>query len=190
MLTEAGLPTTSAQARRDYQGHLLADVLCHAEQRLGRSLGEEWLALFERRRAKAFERELKPVDGAGNAVARIMSVGIRVCVASQGKLAKTRMSLVLTGLERFFPDDACFSAESVAHGKPAPDLLLLAARTMTAEPARCVVVEDTVSGVIAASSAGMRALAYAADSDEHELCSAGAESLKSLDELPEALGLR
>jgi beta-phosphoglucomutase-like phosphatase (HAD superfamily) len=81
------------------------------------------------------------------------------------------------------------SAEFVARGKPAPDLFLHAAAAMGAEPAGCVVVEDTPSGIIAAVSAGMRALGYAADSDEQALRDAGAEILHSLGQLPDLLGL-
>jgi beta-phosphoglucomutase-like phosphatase (HAD superfamily) len=51
------------------------------------------------------------------------------------------------------------------------------------------VVEDTPSGVTAAVAAGMRALGYAADSDEAELRRAGAETLLAMDELPSLLGL-
>lgn len=60
---------------------------------------------------------------------------------------------------------------------------------MEAKPARCVVVEDTASGVTAAVSARMRALGYVADSDEAALRQAGAEVLRSLEELPALLGL-
>ena len=75
------------------------------------------------------------------------------------------------------------------YGKPAPDLFLHAARTMGAEPAACVVVEDTPSGVAAAVAADMRVLGYAADSDEQALRAAGAEIVQSLDEVPGLLGL-
>lgn len=55
--------------------------------------------------------------------------------------------------------------------------------------ARSVVVEDSVSGVTAAVSAGMRVFGYTADSDEAALRQAGAEVVRSLDELPQLLGL-
>jgi HAD superfamily hydrolase (TIGR01509 family) len=189
MLVDEGLPITPTQARREYQGLLLADVVAQAEVKLGRALLSDWLARFERERSEAFQRELRPVAGAAEAVERIAAAGIRVCVASQAKLSKTQMSLALTGLDRFFPDSTQFSSESVAHGKPAPDLFLYAAKAMRAEPSRCVVVEDTPSGVTAARSAGMRSLGYSADSDGHALRDAGAEILNSLDELPGVLGL-
>jgi HAD superfamily hydrolase (TIGR01509 family) len=189
MLSEQGLPTTLAQARRDYQGLLLAEVAEEAQRRLGRSLPEGWLARFERERAEVFRRELQAVSGAGETVARISSAGLAVCVASQGKLAKTQLSLELTGMRHLFPAHAIFSAYQVARGKPHPDLFLYAARTMGVQPAACIVVEDTPSGVAAAVSAGMPVLGYAADSDESALRRAGAAILRSLHELPRHLGL-
>jgi len=183
-LTAEGLPTTLAEARQSYQGLLLADVVTGAEARLGRRLPRGWLECYERERADAFRRELKPIEGAAEAVASIRAAGVAVCVASQGKLEKTRLSLELTGLDHLFPPEARFSAESVARGKPYPDLFLLAASSMRAEPARCVVVEDTASGVSAARAAGMRALGFVADSEEAALLAAGAEPLRTLTELP------
>jgi HAD superfamily hydrolase (TIGR01509 family) len=197
MLSAEGLPTTLNEARRDCQGLLLSEVLANAEAKLGRSLPAGWLAGYERERAEVFRRELEPVPGAAEAVQRVSAAGISVCVASQGKLEKTRLSLGLTGLMDLFPDGALFSAHSVARGKPHPDLFLHAASTMGAEPSRCVVVEDTPIGVTAAVSAGMRVLGYAADTDTDvgtaaaaELREAGAEALlKSLAELSPLLGL-
>lgn len=177
MLSAEGLPTTLAQARREYQGLLLADIGTQAEQKLGRVLPGDWLVRYEDERTAAFRRELEPVAGAAETVKRITAAGIAVCVASQGKLAKTRLSLELTGLDGLFPEAVLFSAYSVDHGKPAPDLFLHAAASMGAEPAGCVVVEDTPSGITAAVRAGMRALGYAADSDEQALRDAGATKI-------------
>jgi HAD superfamily hydrolase (TIGR01509 family) len=184
MLTERGLPTTLPQARGEYQGLLLADALARAEAKRGRALPVDWLAQYEAQRAEAFCRELAPITGAAETVEQLRAAGLKVCVASQGKLAKTRLSLALTGLDHLFPERARFSAHDVANGKPAPDLFLHAAAAMEAEPARCAVVEDTPSGVLAAVSAGMRAIGYTADSDEQALSKAGAELLPSLRGLP------
>jgi beta-phosphoglucomutase-like phosphatase (HAD superfamily) len=48
----------------------------------------------------------------------------------------------------------------VSHGKPAPDLFLLAAERMAAVPGRCVVIEDSVPGVTGALAAGMIVLGF------------------------------
>jgi HAD superfamily hydrolase (TIGR01509 family) len=178
---------TLAQARSEYQGLLLADVLARAEAKRGRAFPADWLARYEAERAEAFRRELAPVTGATEAVEQLRAAGLKVCVASQGKLAKTRLSLALTGLDHLFPERARFSSHSVANGKPAPDLFLHAAAAMEVEPSGCAVVEDTPSGVLAAVSAGMRAIGYTADSDEQALSKAGAELLPSFRELPDLL---
>jgi len=188
MLSAEGLPTTLAQARRHYQGLLLDEVLERAQQKLGRALPAGWLARYERVRAHAFRQQLAPVPGAAHAVARVRAAGAMVCVASQGKLAKTQLSLQLTGLDRLFEPSSLFSAHSVARGKPHPDLFLHAAAAMGAPPQRCVVVEDTPSGVHAGVAARMRVLGYAADSDAHALARAGAEVVRSLERLPALLG--
>ena len=189
LLTAEGLPTTLAESRSAYQGLMLSEVLSSAEARLGHRLPENWLESYERERSEAFRRELEPVQGAAEAVEVLSAAHIAVCVASQGKLEKTRLSLELTGLRHLFAAGALFSAESVARGKPHPDLFLHAAAAMGASPRECVVVEDTPSGVTAAVAAGMRVFGYTADSDRGALRRAGAQELDSLHELPARLGV-
>jgi HAD superfamily hydrolase (TIGR01509 family) len=189
MLGDEGLAITLEQARATFQGLRLDGVVAEAERRLGRSLPAGWLEGYERRRSETFRRELAVVDGAAAAVRTISDAGIAVCVASQGKIEKTMLSLQLTGLDTLFAPDVLFSAHTVEHGKPAPDLFLHAAATMGAQPGRCVVVEDTASGVTAAVRAGMRVLGLAADSDESALRQAGAEVIDSLGELRARLRL-
>lgn len=190
LLTADGLPTTLAESRRDYQGLLLTEVVRRVQARLGHPLPAGWLAQYERERAEAFQRELRPVAGAAETIEGLTAAGLDVCVASQGRLEKTRLSLELTGLRHLFSAEALFSGETVPRGKPHPDLFLHAAAVMGAEPSACVVVEDTPSGVMAAVSAGMRVFGYSADSDADALRRAGAEPLTALGELPGLLGLR
>jgi HAD superfamily hydrolase (TIGR01509 family) len=189
VLTREGLPTTLREARRDYQGLLLADIRSRAEAKLGRPLPHGWLAEYEHERAEAFRHGLEPVAGAAVAVRRVKAAGLKVCVASQGAVEKTRMTLGLTGLRDLFPPHALFSAHDVPRPKPHPALFQHAATAMNAKPSACVVIEDTPSGVMAAVAAGMRAVGYAADSDERALRNAGAEIIRSLDGLPKLLGL-
>jgi HAD superfamily hydrolase (TIGR01509 family) len=64
-----------------------------------------------------------------------------------------------TGLLRFFGERR-FCADMVANPKPAPDVYLAAARAMRIDPLRCLVVEDSVTGVTAAKAAGMPVLGF------------------------------
>jgi HAD superfamily hydrolase (TIGR01509 family) len=189
MLADEGLDITPGQARREYQGLLLGDVVAHAQQALGRALPADWAERYEQRRDAAFAAELRAVPHAQEAVRAVRAADIGACVASQGRLRKTRRSLATTGLTGLFAEEALFSAEAVARGKPHPDLFLHAAAAMGARPERSVVVEDTPSGVAAGTAAGMRVLGYAADSDEAALRAAGAEIVWSMADVPGQLGV-
>jgi beta-phosphoglucomutase-like phosphatase (HAD superfamily) len=51
------------------------------------------------------------------------------------------------------------SGEEVAHGKPAPDIYLEAARRLGVDPARSAAVEDSTNGLRSAAAAGMLVVA-------------------------------
>lgn len=93
----------------------------------------------------------------------LQSITLPKCVASSSEMERLEHSLGLTGLWDMF-DGNIFSSTMVEHGKPAPDLFLHAAKTMGASPENCLVIEDSVAGVTAAKSAGMRAVGYTAAS--------------------------
>jgi HAD superfamily hydrolase (TIGR01509 family) len=188
-LTSLGLAISTAESRARYQGLLLADIAAQASEELGRPLPHDWAEGYERERDVAFEADLEIVPGARAAVEGVLAAGVRACVASQGRLAKTRLTLRLTGLSELFEGDALFSAESVPRGKPYPDLFLHAAATMGAAPHETAVVEDSPSGVRAARAAEMCVLGYGADSDTDALRDAGAELIESMGEVPARLGL-
>jgi HAD superfamily hydrolase (TIGR01509 family) len=189
-LTAAGLPTSPEEALRTYKGRIMADVVAVAESKLGGPLPDGFVEQFESQRLGEFERALRPVPGAAEAVRAVSAAGIGVCVASQGKQEKTEMTLGVTGLRPLFGADALFSAYDVPRGKPHPDLFLHAARAMGAPPERTVVVEDTAIGVSGGVAAGMRVLGFAPDDDGAALLAAGAaEVLPDLAELPAWLGI-
>ncbi|MEP7053591.1 MAG: HAD family phosphatase [Pseudomonadota bacterium] len=81
------------------------------------------------------------------------AAGYPVSVASGGDLATVRRTLATIGVTDLFP--VVVTAEDVAHGKPAPDLFLLAAQRMGVAAADCLVFEDSLLGIEAANRAGM-----------------------------------
>jgi HAD superfamily hydrolase (TIGR01509 family) len=186
-LRALGIDISAQEAHDGYRGMFLTEIAADAERRLGAPLPPDFLGTFERDREDAFRASLQPVPGAAEAVRELKALGFDVCVASQGKLSKTELTLTLTGLRDLFGTEAVFSAHSVGRGKPAPDLFLYAAATMGCAPERCVVVEDTMIGVRAALAAGMRAIAYAPDGEVDAFRSAGVETLGALEELPGVL---
>ncbi len=154
ILAGLGWPMTEEEVVHRFVGRSAEYMQREIEQTIGRPI--DWEADFEARYREVFSRELEPVAGIVTALGDIRSP---ICVASSGTHEKIRFSLGLTGLLDVF-EGRIFSAEDVEHGKPAPDLFLFAARQTGHDPARCAVVEDSVSGVQAGLAAGMSVFAF------------------------------
>ncbi|MDH5750180.1 MAG: HAD family hydrolase [Rhodospirillales bacterium] len=190
LLTELGLPVSPEDCRDQFVGLSIPSVRQQAERILGRALPHTFEDELWARDRAAFATELKPVAG----IARVLeSLPRPFCVASSGSLEKIRNSLTLTGLLKYFEPNL-FSAAQVAHGKPAPDLFLYAAKRMKTPAADCVVIEDSRAGIQAARAAGMRVLGFAGAGHAGPgyaalLAGAGAaEVFENMTDLPRLLG--
>jgi len=108
------------------------------------------------RMVERYRREGPPtIDGAVEAVRRI-AAGWPTALASSSHPEVIEVALTATGLSGAFR--AVVSSDEVAHGKPAPDVFLEAARRLDIPPARTIVVEDSLNGLRAARAAGMTAV--------------------------------
>ncbi|HEX7290751.1 MAG TPA: HAD-IA family hydrolase [Conexibacter sp.] len=188
-LARAGGTLSEAEVRERFVGIAMADVERKAAEHLGRPLPDDFIARFVAERAEAFERELRPVPGAREAIDGLRAAGWEACIASGGRMSKMEQTLRITGLRDAIPDDRIFSATMVARGKPAPDLFLHAAAACGYLPPACVVVEDSVPGVTAARAAAMRTFGYANGDAAHaaRLRELGAQPLHALQDLPDLL---
>ncbi len=128
-----------------------ANLVAMIERRFGRPLLENFMKTTRAKIMSAFTEELRAIDGVCELLG---SLNTPVCVATNSHTDRVRHSLEVTGLWQFF-DPHVFSAVMVAHGKPAPDLFYFAAERLDAAPAHCLVVEDSIHGVMAAKAAGM-----------------------------------
>lgn len=77
-----------------------------------------------------------------------------VAIASGGPRVIVNRSLELSGLRPLFK--VVVTADDVVHGKPSPDMFLLAAEKMRVAPEKCLVFEDAEPGMRAAEAAGMK----------------------------------
>jgi HAD superfamily hydrolase (TIGR01509 family) len=125
------------------------------------------------------------MPGVKDAIVALQEAGLATCVASSGSPEKMEFTLGLTGLWELF-GGRIFSASQVPRGKPFPDLFLHAAIAMNEQPFDSIVVEDSVPGIQAARSAGMRALAYAGApyADRESLAKAGGTLFDDMEQLP------
>jgi HAD superfamily hydrolase (TIGR01509 family) len=185
-LAPHGLDWSAEECMRRLMGRSLKSCVEICEAELGRKLPDDFVDKMQVVTYATFrEAPLKPVAGVKEAAFALKALGVETCVASSGSLDKMRFTLGLTGLWEFF-EGRIFSASEVPRGKPFPDLFLHAALRMNEQPFACTVVEDSIPGIHAARSAGMRALAYAGApyADRAGLKAAGGELFDNMDHLP------
>ncbi|MFE3501155.1 HAD family hydrolase [Kitasatospora sp. NPDC059160] len=179
-----GWPLSEAEIVERFVGrshaHMSAELQAHASV----PLEPGWEEAFQHLYDEAFAAELTPVDGVVEALAQLARAGVRDCVASSSGHGRLRRTLGRTGLLARF-QGRVFSAEDVAHGKPAPDLFLHAAATTGVAPGACLVVEDSTYGVAAARAAGMRSLGFHGGlTPAHRLTGPGTRTFDDMRELP------
>ncbi len=154
IVTGLGWSLTESDIVERFVGRSASYMHQEIERHLGRSI--DWDSAFEARYREVFEAELEPVPGIIDA---LREIALPTCVASSGSHDRMRFTLGKTELLDEFRG-RIFSVDDVENGKPAPDIFLHAAKEMGASPARCAVVEDSVSGVSAGLAAGMTVFGY------------------------------
>lgn len=100
--------------------------------------------------------DVKKIDPVVAFAREAVAQGKPVAVASGGPRDIVHHSLKLADLASLFP--VVVTPEDVAHGKPAPDMFLLAAKKLGVAPERCLVFEDAEPGHKAAEAAGMHSV--------------------------------
>jgi HAD superfamily hydrolase (TIGR01509 family) len=183
MLTELGWPVTADEVVGLFMGLSLATELEMVADRLGPAAAEKFEHDLVPRLTAIFDAELTPIDGIPALLDALAQKGVPTCVASSGLPDGIRRKLDRTGLREHF-GDRISSASEVEHGKPAPDLFLLAAGRMGVTPARAAVVEDSVPGVEAGVAAGMAVYGFAGGlARAEDLHAAGAVVFDAMAEL-------
>ena len=117
---------------------------------------EEMDKMTDRVANPIFEEHAEPMPGLFELVSLLKREKYRLVLASSAKKEKIGIILKKFRLEKAF--DAVVSGVDVKRGKPDPDIFLKAAESISAEPKKCVVLEDARNGVMAAKSAGMRCI--------------------------------
>ncbi len=153
-LENFGINLSPEDCYKQFKGHSL-DYCLYSLNKRYTQVNEHFFRYLQRETEKAFEKDLKPVEGVQSVLSYLKEKDIRFCVASNGEHKKITHSLTVTGLLSYFPCNR-FSRDDVAEGKPAPDLFLCAAEVNEIEPSQCCVIEDSVTGVRAAQAAGMQ----------------------------------
>jgi len=155
-LTRHGYPITAEQVLERFLGVSDREARQTIEREMGRELPDDFEAQMKQAALQRYTGELGAIPNIGEA---IDAIRLPKCVASSGTPEKIHHGLTCAGLyDQLAPH--IFSATQVSRGKPAPDLFLFAAEQMKAQPARCLVIEDSVPGVTGGCAAGMIVLGF------------------------------
>jgi HAD superfamily hydrolase (TIGR01509 family) len=155
-IARAGARVSLDEAYENFLGRSLSSISKSLSKSHGVALTDADLAAMRHDLYALYRQKLTIMPGVRETLSRLT---IPFCVASSSHLERLTISLELTGLLPWFEPNV-FSASMVPHGKPAPDLFLHAAAAMHADPAECLVIEDSPAGITAARAAGMRVFGF------------------------------
>lgn len=189
MLEEQGWKLSPAECMRLFVGKAVKDEAALIEARTGQPLTEAWLARFRERRNAGLVRDLQAIAGAALAVRQLHErLQGRIACCSGADRFKVELQLEKCGLMPYF-QGRIFSGHEMPRSKPAPDVYLAAMAQLGVRAGRCLVVEDTVTGVTAGVAAGATVFGYSPSEAGHDapgaLRTAGAlQIFTDLAELP------
>lgn len=95
-------------------------------------------------------------EGAHEVLSYLKAHGYKVGMATSTPWDTVKDHLERTDMMEYF--DTIVTGDMIEHGKPSPDIYLLAAERLGVDPAECIGVEDSMSGVRSIHAAGMRAV--------------------------------
>ncbi|WP_374384108.1 HAD family hydrolase [Dongia sp.] len=150
-LSRHGIDLAHADIMARFLGRSFAEVQRYYEAHWSQPLPASFVAALRDEMRLAFTEHLAAMPYVSTL---LQHLDIPFCLASSSDPERVEFSLRLAGLYPYFKG-RIFTASEVAAAKPAPDLFLLAAKRMGCDPGRCLVIEDSVSGIEAAKAAGM-----------------------------------
>jgi len=183
-----GLALTLERAMELFVGGTMTGVMQKAIS-LGADLHDGWVDEIYVETYAALKAGVELMPGVKDLLALLDQQKIPSCVASNGSEDKMRITLGQNGMWQRFHPTAMFSAHSLGVAKPDPGLFLAAASHFGVQARDCLVVEDSASGVLAATRAGMRCLGFAPGGSGETLATQGAEVFGNMSEVPALIGL-
>ncbi|WFE75296.1 HAD family phosphatase [Roseinatronobacter sp. S2] len=187
-LAARGLDLPLDRAMDLFIGSTMSGVAAKARDH-GAALPDDWVEGFYDRLYVRLKRGTPLIDGIESVLDRLDAAAIPYCVGSNGRHAKMAITI---GQHKALWDrlsGRLYAAEDVPAPKPAPDLFLHAAHEFAVPPARCIVVEDSPTGALAAQRAGMTCMGYAPHDSGAGLAAHGATVFSAMAALPALLGL-
>jgi beta-phosphoglucomutase len=117
---------------------------------------------------KIIKGNLRTVNGVEAVIDKCRNKGLKLAVATSADADKLAANFAAVGFNNSM-FDAVVTGENVVHKKPSPDIFLYAAKQLKLEPSECLVLEDAINGIKAATSAGCKSVGIAGTFTKEEL---------------------
>jgi HAD superfamily hydrolase (TIGR01509 family) len=168
-------PFTGETLIIEFVGQNFRGMMTSLQQRYGFELGADELDEYVRREedvviAKLREK-LVACPGVDDVLARLAASGrYRLAVVSSSALRRVKASVEKVGQAKYFGDDIFSAATSLPTptSKPNPAIYLYAMEKLGKKPGECVAVEDSKSGTLSATRAGIKVIGYVGPYEEDE----------------------
>ena len=122
---------------------------------------EDWIGVYDEVLLKNLKENIEPSPGLYALLDSLDARGLPFGLASSSQANWVDVILTILGVKERFR--VVMSGDMVMNGKPAPEIYLTAAGKLGAEPARCLVFEDSPHGIQAGKAAGMTVVAVLTD---------------------------
>ncbi|MBN2712640.1 MAG: HAD family phosphatase [Planctomycetes bacterium] len=173
-MTEAMFASTFGQTNRAAIPFLYGDKFSLAEID---AWGDEKEELYR----ELIAEDVHAMDGVSELLDSLAAAGFALAIGSSGP--RPNIQVVVDKLPGAHHFSAAITGSDITHSKPDPEIFLKAAEKLGLSPGDCLVVEDSIPGLLAAKNAGMKAIAITGTAGVDQLTVNSARVVESLREI-------
>ena len=132
-----------------------------------------------------FRKNILPQEGLIELINNLHKNNYKIAIASGSHIDEIDIVLTKLKIKEYF--DEIVSSDEVENGKPAPDVFLYVASRLNINPNKCLVLEDSHNGEVAAKNAGMKCYIIPSRETKNEVFNLADRILNSLNDVYESI---
>lgn len=145
-------------SRETYKSEISGIPIANTVRRYFADADEELIKTISHQKQAFYQQEFRPylkaINGLENFLAELKDAGVKMAVATSSDMADVDFIFDAVPIRRYF--DVIITGDRVSKPKPNPQIFLKAAEELNAQPEKCIVFEDSTSGLKAGNDAGMK----------------------------------
>ncbi|MBD1366912.1 HAD family phosphatase [Mucilaginibacter sp. ZT4R22] len=145
-------------SRETYKGEISGVPIANTVRRYFADADESLIKTIAHEKQAFYQQEflpfLRPINGLENFLVELKGAGIKMAVATSSDMADVDFIFDTIPIRQYF--DAIVTGDMVNEPKPSPQIFFKAAELLNTPPAKCIVFEDSTSGLQAGNNAGMK----------------------------------